>query len=137
MTARYVNEHGIVLHDAFRNKPAPDLRLIDGSELKKLPVPEVIEIVPREQWLPERQRETEAKHRAAVERNAKWAERAFVAIVVVMALLGDDTGSIGDTSVGQTSQSVAPQYAPLRQSTRLPAPPLQSGTGAPALRPGL
>lgn len=57
--------------------------------------------------------------------------------MLLMALLGDDAGSTGDTSVGQTSQSVAPQYAPLRQSTRLPAPPLQSGTGAPALRPGL
>lgn len=53
--------------------------------------------------------------------------------LLLMTLLGgDDEPNVGSNTAGQ----VSPQYAALSSGTRLPAPALRSGSGAPGLRIG-
>lgn len=87
MSARYVNESGVLVHDTFQPRPVPDLRLVDGSELQRLPVPEVVELAEPDEWAPAAR---EAAQRHAVARSGAAADlvlalmaAAFVAAVVI------------------------------------------------------
>lgn len=78
MSARYVNESGVLVHDQFQPRPVPDLRLVDGSELQRLPVPDVVELAERDDWTPA----AREAQRHAVNRSGAAADLVIALLVV-------------------------------------------------------
>jgi hypothetical protein len=88
MSARYVNESGVLVHDTFQPRPTPDLRLVDGSELQRLPAPDVVELDPPCDWTAAARAQRHAVNRSGAAADLVMAlMAAAVAAAVVIGWL--------------------------------------------------